>query len=103
MKALIEYDWPGNVRELENAIERAVVLAEDDMVKPSDLLYYGLSVEAPSRPDTNSGKPQRLVDVEKEHIAKALKMCNGHKGKTAEWLGIDRKTLRSKLKRYAIE
>jgi len=103
MKALIEYDWPGNVRELENAVERAVVLTENDVVKPSDLLYYGLSVETPSRPDTDTGKPQRLVDVEKEHIAKALKMFNGHKGKTAEWLGIDRKTLRSKLNRYAIE
>ena len=103
MNALIEYDWPGNVRELENAIERAVVLAGNDVVKPSDLLYYGLSVETPSRPDTDTAEPQRLVDVEKDHIAKALKMFNGHKGKTAKWLGIDRKTLRSKLKRYAIE
>jgi two-component system response regulator HydG len=103
MKALIEYDWPGNVRELENAIERAVVLAENDVVKPSDLLYYGLSAETPSRPDTDAAKPQRLVDVEKEHIAKVLKMFKGHKGKTAECLGIDRKTLRLKLKRYAIE
>jgi len=41
--------------------------------------------------------------VEKEHIARTLKMFNGHKGKAAESLGIDRKTLREKLKRYAIE
>ena len=40
MKALVEYDWPGNVRELENAIERAVVLTVDDVIKSSDLLYY---------------------------------------------------------------
>jgi len=102
MKALFEYDWPGNVRELENAIERAVVLAEDDVVRSSDLLYYGLSVESPSR-RADSVTPQRLVDVEKEHIAKTLKMFNGHKGKTAERLGIDRKTLRLKLKKYGIE
>jgi len=101
MKALVEYDWPGNVRELENAIERAVVLTEDDMIKPSDLLYYGLTVQAPSKSD--AGQAQRLIDVEKEHIARTLKMFNGHKGKTAESLGIDRKTLRVKLKRYAIE
>ena len=101
MKALFEYDWPGNVRELENAIERAVVLAEDDVISPSELLYYGLSAETPSRSDT--GKSQRLVDVEKEHIAKTLKMLNGHRGKTAERLGIDRKTLRSKLKKYGME
>ncbi len=101
MKALFEYDWPGNVRELENAIERAVVLAEDEVVRSSDLLYYGLSVEKPSK--TDSGTSQRLVDVEKEHIAKTLKTFNGHKGKTAERLGIDRKTLRLKLKKYGIE
>ena len=101
IKALVEYDWPGNVRELENAIERAVVLSENDLVKSSDLLYYGLSVEMPSGPD--SGEVQRLVDVERKHIAKTLKMFNGHKGKTAEALGIDRKTLRSKLRRYGIE
>jgi len=101
MKALVEYDWPGNIRELENAIERAVVLAENDVVKPSDLLYYGLSVEVPSESDI--AESRRLVDVEKEHIAKALEMFKGHRGRAAERLGIDRKTLRSKLRKYGIE
>jgi DNA-binding NtrC family response regulator len=101
MKALVEYDWPGNVRELENAIERAVVLTGSDMIEPSDLLYYGLTVQTPSKSDAS--QTQRLVDVEKEHIVKTLKMFNGHKGKTAESLGIDRKTLRLKLKAYEIE
>jgi two-component system response regulator HydG len=100
MKALVEYDWPGNVRELENAIERAVVLTENDIVEPSDLLYYGLNVAVP---ESDADRPQRLVDVEREHIARILKMFHGHKGKTAKWLGIDRKTLRSKLARYSIE
>jgi two-component system response regulator HydG len=101
MKALVEYDWPGNVRELENAIERAVVLTENDTIEPSDLLYYGLN--ALNMPESDQERPRRLADVEKEHISRALKMFGGHKGKTAEWLGIDRKTLRSKLKRYAID
>jgi len=101
IRALVEYEWPGNVRELENAIERAVVLAENDVIEPSDLLYYGLTLETPSRPNAH-GIP-RLADVEKEHIVKTLKMFDGHRGKTAESLGIDRKTLRSKLKRYGIE
>ena len=101
MKALVEYDWPGNVRELENAIERAVVLSENDVIKPSDLLYYGLTVETPSASDATETK--RLIDVEREHIAKMLKMFNGHRGKAAKSLGIDRKTLRSKLKKYGIE
>jgi len=101
MKALVEYDWPGNVRELENAVERAVVLAENDVIKSSDLFYYGLSVETHSKTDMN--KTQRLVDVEREYIAKTLEMFSGHKGKTAKALGIDRKTLRAKLRRYGIE
>ncbi len=98
MKALVDYDWPGNVRELENAIERAVVLTENDVVEPADLLYYGLSAEASVMPDMT--KIRRLIDVEREYIAKTLQMFNGHKGRTAEALGIDRKTLRAKLKKY---
>jgi DNA-binding NtrC family response regulator len=100
MKALVEHDWPGNVRELENAIERAVVLTENDTIEPSDLLYYGLN--ASTIPESDVDKPRRLADVEKEHIARTLKMFGGHKDKTAKWLGIDRKTLRSKLRRYDI-
>jgi len=101
MKALVEYDWPGNVRELENAIERAIVLTENDVIEPSDLLYYGLSVDAPSR--LPADLPQRLDDVEKHHIARMLKKYSAHKGKTADALGIDRKTLRAKLRRYGLE
>lgn len=101
MEALVEYDWPGNVRELENAIERAIVLTGSDVIEPADLLYYGLTVEASS--ETDSSKNKRLVDVEKEHIMKTLRTFDGHKGKTAEALGIDRKTLRLKLRAYEIE
>ena len=101
ISALVEYDWPGNVRELENAIERAVVLTDNDTIEPSDLLYYGLNAERLSKSDAD--RPRRLEDVEKEHILRMLKMFDGHKGKTAKWLGIDRKTLRTKLRRYAIE
>jgi len=101
MKALVEHDWPGNVRELENAIERAVVLTENDTIEPSDLLYYGLN--ASTTPELDVDKPRRLADVEKEHIARTLKMLGGHKDKTAKWLGIDRKTLRSKLRRYGLD
>lgn len=101
MKALVEYDWPGNVRELENAIERAVVLTENDVIEPSDLLYYGLSVETPSSAAIEGS--ECLDDAEKIHIFRVLRKYSGHKGKTAEALGIDRKTLRCKLRRYGLE
>jgi len=101
MKALSDYDWPGNVRELENAIERAVALTESEVIQPADLWYYGLGAEMASKPA--SSEDIRLDDVEKEHIIKMLNRLNGHKGKTAEALGIDRKTLRMKMKRYEID
>ena len=100
MDALVEYDWPGNVRELENAIERAVVLTENEVIEPADLLYYGLTLESS---DSDSSKIRSLVDMEKHHIAKTLKVFNGHKGETADALGIDRKTLRMKLRTYGME
>jgi len=100
MEALVEYDWPGNVRELENAIERAIVLTESDVIEPTDLLYYGLTIKST---DTDSGKVRSLADTEKNHIAKTLKVFDGHKGKAAEALGIDRKTLRIKLRTYGME
>ena len=49
------------------------------------------------------GRSQYLEEMEKEHIAKTLKLHNGHKGKTAEALGIDRKTLRMKMQKYEVE
>ena len=98
MQALEAYDWPGNVRDLENAIERAVVMAEGDVIERSDLLYYGLP-DSPGSELTASG---RLAEMEKREIAKALEEFNGHKSRTAEYLGINRKTLREKIQRYGI-
>ncbi len=100
MKALVEYDWPGNVRELENAIERGVVLTESEVIEPKDLYYYGLSVDTSSQ--SNTTKTRSLYDVEREHIIKTLKMFNNQIGRAAEALGVDRKTLRLKLKKYGI-
>lgn len=97
MKALGDYNWPGNVRELKNAIERAVVLTDHEFIEPADLYYYGLSAESYAFGE------KALIDVEREHIEKTLKECNGHMQKTAEVLGIDRKTLRIKVKKYGIK
>ena len=101
MAALTQHDWPGNVRELENAIERAVVLAESEVLRPPDLLYYGLAALDAAAP-TATGANKTLAEVEKEHITQTLARCRGNKTRAASCLGIDRKTLRLKLKRFGL-
>ena len=101
MKVLTEYDWPGNVRELENVIERAVVLTKSRVIEPPDLWYYELGSKTPSSSDTDEVKS--LADAEKGHIMRVVNMFDGHLGKASEALGIDRKTLRLKLRKYGID
>jgi two-component system response regulator HydG len=102
-KSLLSYKWPGNVRELKNTIERLCVLSDHEMVNLSDIFYYGQG-EGAKAPvvDSSSGRVT-LVDVEKEHIEKALSHFNFQINKTAKFLGIDRKTLRIKLRNYGIK
>ncbi|OPX40938.1 MAG: hypothetical protein B1H13_04790 [Desulfobacteraceae bacterium 4484_190.3] len=101
-KSLTSYSWPGNVRELKNTMERLCVLCENDVVNLSDILYYGQNGGARIPVvDSLSGK-MTLVDVEKDHIEKVLRHFNFQIGKTAKFLGIDRKTLRMKIRNYGI-
>jgi DNA-binding NtrC family response regulator len=103
IKSLNAYTWPGNIRELKNTIERLCVLCDHEEVNLSDILYYGQDTKAKAPVvDPFSGK-MRLVDVEKEHIEKALRHFKYHMNKTAKFLGIDRKTLRAKIRAYGIE
>jgi len=101
MKVLTEYDWPGNVRELENVIERAVVLTRSGVIEPTDLWYYEMGGKTP--PSSSADEVKSLAEAEREHILKTFRAFNGHIGKTSEALGIDRKTLRLKLRNYEVE
>jgi len=96
---MVRHDWPGNVRELENTMERLVVLSPGPYLKPADLVFAGTILSpAAETPDGTS-----LKDLERNHIIQTLQRCDGHKSETARALGIDRKTLREKLKRYDLE
>jgi len=103
MEILMALPWSGNVRELENAVERAVVLTDGDEIVPSDLLWYGANPEAGSAADEGpvSGVPMLTLDeMERRHIHRTLRHLGGNRARAAQCLGIDRKTLWRKLRRY---
>jgi DNA-binding NtrC family response regulator len=100
-KALIQYDWPGNIRELENTIERAVVLSQREEIELEDLVYHGIGSSL-SLMHPAGGHYKNLDEIEKEYIKVVLQTQHGNKSKTAKILGIDRKTLLAKIKKYNI-
>ena len=101
MTVLTDYDWPGNVRELENVIERAVVLARGGAIGLDDLWYYELGARGQAGSRGDADEVRSLAEVERHHIEETLWRLDGHIGKAAEALGIDRKTLRLKLRQYS--
>jgi len=90
------YDWPGNVRELQNAIERTVVVCKSRQITPEDLPIF-------CRTPAERSYPTRLEDVEKTHIHQILDDQQWNIARSARVLGIDRSTLYSKIKRYALQ
>ncbi len=93
LKALMNYPWPGNVRELENLIHRLIVMKDGSVMDVPDLpAHMRFSI------DRGSGLNRPLAEVEREHIRNVLSSTGGNKTRTAKILGIDRKTLREKLK-----
>lgn len=101
VKALTEYDWPGNIRELENTIERAVVLSKSNGIDIEDLMYHGIGASL-SALGPVGGKYKTLEEIEKEYIKAVLRAQLGNKTRAADLLGIDRKTLWAKIKKYKI-
>jgi DNA-binding NtrC family response regulator len=96
MQALLEFSWPGNVRELEHAVERAVLMAQGDLVRSSDL---GLRAgrEGGGRIDDMS-----LEDVESLLIKKALARYEGNVSAASDALGLSRSALYRRLKKYGL-
>jgi len=101
LRALKEHDWPGNIRELENTIERAVVLSQGDGIGLEDLMYHGISSSS-SALGPPSGRFKTLEDLEKDHIKTVLRGQYGNKTRAADILGIDRKTLWAKIKKFKL-
>ena len=103
-KLLDNYDWPGNIRELENTIERAVVMARNEYIEPSDL---------PSNINVNTKKSRKetfripsgatMKEIEKKVIIETLQTTNGSKSKAAKILGISTRKIEYKIKEWSMD
>ena len=87
------YHWPGNVRELQNLVHRLLVMMDHDVIDVPDL-PPGMRFSVPS----GGAAHRSLAEVEAEHIRYVVASVGGNKSRAAKILGIDRKTLREKLK-----
>jgi two-component system response regulator HydG len=103
LSALQEYSWPGNVRELENALERAVILTNDDTITASALPER--VTQRKSEPLVAERTPPNptLEAIERAYILWVLQSEGGNKTRAADALGIDPSTLYRKLSRYGVE
>ncbi len=101
MAVLLSYAWPGNVRELENVIERAVTLGRGPAIVPADLPTHLTGGSDPL--DHALAKEATLEDLEREDIGLILRRTKGHQIRAASILGIDRRTLYRKIRRYKLK
>ncbi len=99
LQLLYRYHWPGNVRELENVIERAIILSQGDRVTLKDLPLELVQEEQTvgERPDGKS-----LEAIERDHILRILRETGGNKTRAARILGITKKTLYAKLRKFGL-
>ena len=102
MHALSHYPWPGNVRELENVLERALILCRSDVLGLQDLpeKFFTEGPAGPAASDFQAGTP--LEEAEKRTLIQTLQDHGGHREKTAGALGMSRRTLQYKLKKYGL-
>lgn len=98
MEMLVDYAWPGNVRELEHTVERILILEDTDVIRPRDLPSF--ISRRQNEFQMFSEEPLSLEELEKKYIRFVLARTKGRKSKAANILGINRKTLGQKIKKY---
>lgn len=104
---LMNYDWPGNVRELKHILERAAILTDDDVIKtqdfPEQIRNQGFAFQTiPDESPSLKNAGTRQLVFEKELILDGLERFNWNRSKTAEYLGITRRTLYNKMTKLGI-
>jgi len=104
---LVAHSWPGNIRELQNAIERALILAEGELISAVQLGIaprpsQEVTTPAAPAPDIDRRDVRALAEVEKQMIADALRRANGNKSRAAAALGLSRTQLLRRLRRFGL-
>jgi len=112
MSALMTYEWPGNVRELENAIQRATILTDDNVIRRG----HFVNIAEPRRPEGSAvprtgeelkrlkkaAREKSVEDVEKQFVLEALKRNEWNVTRSAEETGMQRPNFQALMKKYAI-
>lgn len=101
MNFLQNYPWPGNVRELKNGIEAGIVLCHGNTLRPDDLHLSG--IHSQETPDVQDDSSFSLEDTERNAIIRALKQTGGVQKEAAKLLGISRRAIHYKIKKYDID
>ena len=104
MDRMLKHDWPGNVRELMNAVERGVVLSTSEYLDERELPFLPKDVIPENETQSEMAIPADLPleEVEKASILKTLELAGGNKSEASRRLGITRRTLHKKLKKYGV-
>ena len=103
VKWLTEYPWPGNVRELKNALEGGVVLCRDGTLRSSELNLPGLPELRPKAAAASGSEAFSLDESERNAIIRALQQAGWVQKDAAGLLGISRRAIHYKIKKYGIE
>lgn len=105
LKAIRDYPWPGNIRELKNVIERAVLMAQGEVLEENDVLFDGRLAQISSI--TKSTPPQnsvtRLKDLEKNTILEALEKTHWIQQDAAKLLDVSKRVIHYKIKKHGIK
>jgi DNA-binding NtrC family response regulator len=106
LRAIASHDWPGNVRELEHVLEGAMLLSTGEVIEETDLSMHSRGTapgaEPPPSPPVDLSRLS-LEQIEKDHIERVLRLNDYNRAKTADALGISKKTLYLKIKRYELD
>ena len=106
---LVAHSWPGNIRELQNAIERALILAQGELISAGQLGIAPRLSRGAAPPTATSPEGERrttapaLADMEKQMIVEALRRANGNKSRAAAALGLSRTQLLRRVRRFGLD